>query len=170
MSGALLAAWRTVAFTWRLGNAAVRAAYAGLLGMLAGFVGFALLGLLFPKEWGDAIWSGGIFLSGTGAAAFTLWTRLRRPAPSDAMGSAAWAAPRQLRAELASPALARDPAALLVGRGPKGELLRHAGPAHLLTLAPTRSGKGVGTVLPNLLMADRPVIRIHSVRAAVVMG
>ena len=32
-----------------------------------------------------------------------------------------------------------------------GKLLRYAGPAHLLTIAPTRTGKGVGTIIPNLL-------------------
>lgn len=48
---------------------------------------------------------------------------------------------------------------LLIGRNPAtGKLLRYDGPAHLLTLAPTRAGKGVGTVIPNLLMADRSVI------------
>lgn len=50
---------------------------------------------------------------------------------------------------------------LLIGRDPKtGRLLRYDGPAHLLTLAPTRAGKGVGTVIPNLLMAERSVLVI----------
>nr|WP_276592015.1 type IV secretory system conjugative DNA transfer family protein [Sphingomonas sp. GC_Shp_2] len=41
---------------------------------------------------------------------------------------------------------------LLIGRDRKtGKLLRYPGPAHLLTIAPTRSGKGVGTIIPNLL-------------------
>jgi type IV secretion system protein VirD4 len=41
---------------------------------------------------------------------------------------------------------------LLIGRDRKsGKLLRYAGPAHLLTIAPTRTGKGVGTIIPNLL-------------------
>ncbi|MBO1081652.1 type IV secretory system conjugative DNA transfer family protein [Roseomonas haemaphysalidis] len=83
-----------------------------------------------------------------------------RAAPGTSHGSAAWASRRALRQGLAAPALARDPAALLVGRDPgrRGGLLRHAGPAHLLTIAPTRSGKGVGTVLPNLLLADRAIL------------
>ncbi len=52
-------------------------------------------------------------------------------------------------------------AGLLVGRDPKtGKLLRYDGPAHLLTMAPTRTGKGVGTIIPNLLTADRSVICI----------
>lgn len=46
-------------------------------------------------------------------------------------------------------------------REPKsGKLLRYDGPAHLLTMAPTRTGKGVGTIIPNLLTADRSVICI----------
>ncbi|WP_257814929.1 type IV secretory system conjugative DNA transfer family protein [Phenylobacterium sp. J367] len=36
--------------------------------------------------------------------------------------------------------------------------MRYEGPGHLLTFAPTRSGKGVGVVLPNLLLADRAVL------------
>ncbi|MCG7360598.1 type IV secretory system conjugative DNA transfer family protein [Roseomonas sp. ACRSG] len=83
-----------------------------------------------------------------------------RGTPATSHGSAAWAEPRQLRRDLAAPALARDPAALLVGRAPgrRGEMLRYTGPAHLLTVAPTRSGKGVGTVLPNLLLANRAIL------------
>ncbi len=42
---------------------------------------------------------------------------------------------------------------LLLGRtrGPLPRYLRHAGPLHALLVAPTRSGKGVGVVTPNLL-------------------
>ena len=50
---------------------------------------------------------------------------------------------------------------LLIGRDlDSGKLLRYDGPAHLLTLAPTRAGKGVGTVIPNLLLAERSVLVI----------
>ena len=49
----------------------------------------------------------------------------------------------------------QDDAGLLTGR-----LLRYDGPAHLITLAPTRAGKGVGTVIPNLLSAERSVLVI----------
>jgi type IV secretion system protein VirD4 len=50
---------------------------------------------------------------------------------------------------------------LLVGReGPGGKLMRYDGPAHLLTMAPTRSGKGVGTIIPNLLTQRRSIICI----------
>ena len=50
---------------------------------------------------------------------------------------------------------------LLIGRDlDTGKLLRYDGPAHLLTLAPTRAGKGIGTVIPNLLLAERSVLVI----------
>lgn len=54
-----------------------------------------------------------------------------------------------------------EDAGLLIGRNPHtGRLLRYDGPAHLITLAPTRAGKGVGTVIPNLLAAERSVLVI----------
>jgi len=57
--------------------------------------------------------------------------------------------------------LTRTTNGLLVGRDIKtGRPLRYDGPAHLLTMAPTRSGKGVGTIIPNLLTLDRSVICI----------
>ena len=50
---------------------------------------------------------------------------------------------------------------LLIGRDiGSGKLMRYDGPAHLLTLAPTRAGKGVGTVIPNLLTVPRSVLVI----------
>jgi type IV secretion system protein VirD4 len=50
---------------------------------------------------------------------------------------------------------------LLIGRDAKtGKLLRYDGPAHLLTMAPTRTGKGVGTIVPNLLTLNRSVVCI----------
>jgi type IV secretion system protein VirD4 len=39
----------------------------------------------------------------------------------------------------------------VIGRLGNGPLLQYPGDRHLLTVAPTRSGKGVGTVIPNLL-------------------
>ena len=61
--------------------------------------------------------------------------------------------------------LARVHTGLLIGRDTKtGKPLRFSGPAHLLTMAPTRTGKGVGTIIPNLLTADRSVICIDPKR------
>ncbi|CAN7703623.1 type IV secretory system conjugative DNA transfer family protein [Ensifer adhaerens] len=70
-------------------------------------------------------------------------------------GSARWANARELKA------ICKDDGGLLIGREPTtGQLLRYGGPAHLLTMAPTRTGKGIGTIIPNLLTADRSVICI----------
>ena len=71
----------------------------------------------------------------------------------DSHGSARFAGTRELRK------LERADG-LLIGRSQRGRLLRYDGPAHLLTLAPTRAGKGVGTVIPNLLAVDRSVLVI----------
>ena len=55
--------------------------------------------------------------------------------------------------------LTARPGGLLIGRDLRSaKILRYDGPGHLLTIAPTRTGKGVGTVIPNLLMAGRSVI------------
>ncbi|XUY29670.1 type IV secretory system conjugative DNA transfer family protein [Agrobacterium sp. rho-8.1] len=70
-------------------------------------------------------------------------------------GSARWANGKDLQ-KLSAPETG-----LLIGRDPMtNTLLRYAGPAHLLTMAPTRTGKGVGTIIPNLLTAQRSVICI----------
>ena len=70
-------------------------------------------------------------------------------------GSAHFASAAQVKASLGG-------AGLIVGRENRkgGQLLRYAGQAHLLTIAPTRSGKGVGAIIPNLLTADRSVLCI----------
>lgn len=68
-------------------------------------------------------------------------------------GTARFASKREIKP------LTRSGHGLLIGRAPSsGRLIRYDGPAHLLTMAPTRSGKGVGTIIPNLLTADRSII------------
>ncbi|MDX3810592.1 MAG: type IV secretory system conjugative DNA transfer family protein, partial [Bosea sp. (in: a-proteobacteria)] len=77
------------------------------------------------------------------------------PAGDDTHGSARFATDRETRP------LAQNGEDLLIGRDRKsGKLLRYAGPAHLLTIAPTRTGKGVGTIIPNLLDYPGSVICI----------
>ena len=74
---------------------------------------------------------------------------------ADTHGSARFATDKEARP------LTRAATGLLIGRDSKtGKLMRYDGPAHLLTMAPTRTGKGVGTIIPNLLTADRSVICI----------
>jgi len=79
-----------------------------------------------------------------------LWGRK----PGDSHGSARFAT-RKERAAF------EGGEGLLIGRDlDTGKILHYDGPAHLLTLAPTRAGKGVGTVIPNLLLAERSVLVI----------
>ncbi len=88
-----------------------------------------------------------------GALGFLRWKgRYGSTAPATTHGSAQFADERRARAALGGPD------GLIVGRAVAGWLMRYAGPGHLLTFAPTRAGKGVGVVLPNLLCADRAIL------------
>ncbi|GBQ51031.1 conjugal transfer protein TraG [Acidomonas methanolica] len=60
-------------------------------------------------------------------------------------GSARWAEDKEIRA-----AGLLGPVGVLLGKHDR-EYLRHDGPEHVLCFAPTRSGKGVGLVVPTLL-------------------
>lgn len=67
-------------------------------------------------------------------------------------GTAAWGDGRELMTE----------EGLLLGRKEvsrkKSKLLRYSGEGHLITVAPTRSGKGIGSVIPNLLTYEGSVV------------
>ncbi|QLC24873.1 conjugal transfer protein TraG [Parasphingopyxis algicola] len=72
-------------------------------------------------------------------------------------GSARWAEPKDVRmAELT------QPGGVFLGRW-KGEYLRHGGPEHVMAFAPTRSGKGVGLVIPTLLSWPHSAV-IHDIK------
>jgi type IV secretion system protein VirD4 len=82
---------------------------------------------------------------GCGAAIVgSLW-RARQSRNVTTYGSAKWADARDMRK-----AGLFDGAGVFLGRfGPR--FLRHDGPEHVMAFAPTRSGKGVGLVVPTLL-------------------
>jgi type IV secretion system protein VirD4 len=78
------------------------------------------------------------------AIAGSLW-RARQRRQVTTYGSARWANRRELRR-----AGLLGPCGMVLGRlGPR--YLRHDGPEHVMAFAPTRSGKGVGLVIPTLL-------------------
>ena len=52
----------------------------------------------------------------------------------------------------------RTPRGLILGRDEASALIRYAGDGHLMTIAPTRSGKGVSCVIPNLLTYPGSVV------------
>lgn len=115
-------------------------------------------GLLGAQK-GDIIWRIGDWVLMLFALALLVrmlsgWLILQFGTVSDdTHGSARFAGKRDIAA------LTKTSDGLLIGRDPDtGKLMRYAGPAHLLTMAPTRSGKGVGTIIPNLLAADRSII------------
>ncbi|MDB5706201.1 MAG: conjugal transfer protein TraG [Sphingomonas bacterium] len=82
---------------------------------------------------------------GCGAAIFgSLW-RARQNRSVTTYGSAHWASNREV-----SQAALFDDSGVFLG-GLHGRYLRHDGPEHIMAFAPTRSGKGVGLVVPTLL-------------------
>jgi len=94
---------------------------------------------------------------GCAAAIFgSLW-RARQSSNVTTYGSARWAKAR----EIERAGLHRDAGVLLGTLG--GRYLRHDGPEHVMAFAPTRSGKGVGLVVPTLLSWTGSAV-IHDIK------
>lgn len=90
------------------------------------------------------------------AIAGSVW-RARQAKSVTTYGSARWASHK----ELEQSGLLRD-VGVFLGRWRDG-YLRHAGPEHVMAFAPTRSGKGVGLVVPTLLSWTGSVI-VHDIK------
>jgi type IV secretion system protein VirD4 len=82
---------------------------------------------------------------GCAAAVTGSLCRARQPGNVTTYGSARWASEREVR----EAGLFGDTGLFLGALG--GSYLRHDGPDHVMAFAPTRSGKGVGLVVPTLL-------------------
>jgi type IV secretion system protein VirD4 len=93
---------------------------------------------------GAYIASSGGFISIAVAVAMSVW-RAREAKTAATYGSARWATLREIRA-----AGLTAPDGVVLGKFERS-YLRHDGPEHVLCFAPTRSGKGVGLVVPTLL-------------------
>jgi type IV secretion system protein VirD4 len=93
---------------------------------------------------GAYIASSGGFLSIAVAVAMSVW-RAREAKTAATYGSARWATRQEIRA-----ADLTKPDGVVLGKFER-DYLRHDGPEHVLCFAPTRSGKGVGLVVPTLL-------------------
>jgi type IV secretion system protein VirD4 len=96
------------------------------------------------------------FLGCAAAVAGSLW-RSRQAKFVTTYGSARWAKP----SEIQRAGLFRDEGVFL-GRL-SGRYLRHEGPEHVMAFAPTRSGKGVGLVVPTLLSWTSSAV-IHDIK------
>ena len=124
--------------------------------------------MLFPWWFGYDAYAPRIFAEGgsiaamgavvaVGAAVSMAVWRAREAKAVSTYGSARWAK----RSEIAAAGLLRD-AGVVLGLW-HGQYLRHPGPEHVLCFAPTRSGKGVGLVVPTLLTWPGAVI-VHDIK------
>ncbi len=105
---------------------------------------------------GAYIAASGGFLAVVVAMALSVW-RARETKKVTTYGSAHWATTRDVRQ-----AGLLDPDGVVLGcHGAK--YLRHDGPEHVLCFAPTRSGKGVGLVVPTLLTWPGSAI-VHDIK------
>ena len=105
--------------------------------------------------------AGGGFLGAAAAIGGSLW-RARAQKFVTTYGSARWAKTRDVKA-----AGLLKPEGVFLGRW-KADYLRHAyirhdGPEHVMAFAPTRSGKGVGLVVPTLLSWTQSAV-IHDIK------
>jgi type IV secretion system protein VirD4 len=105
---------------------------------------------------GAGIAASGGFASIAVAIAMSVW-RAREAREVTTYGSARWATEREVRRA----GLLGDDGVVL-GRYARS-YLRHDGPEHVLCFAPTRSGKGVGLVIPTLLTWPGSVI-VHDIK------
>jgi len=105
---------------------------------------------------GAFIAASGGFLSIAIAIGLSVW-RAREAKRVETYGSARWAEPEEIRS-----AGLLGPDGVVLGRH-GGDYLRHDGPEHVLCFAPTRSGKGVGLVVPSLLTWPGSAI-VHDIK------
>ncbi|OWU69934.1 hypothetical protein ATO1_24395 [Phaeobacter sp. 22II1-1F12B] len=144
-----------IMFGWMIGAMAFGA-------MLGTLIAVPFIFAFFDQEPGQSAWQWivfGPFIVIGAVFGFQYW-RMQSGADAffgltgDSHGSARFASRKELKKHQGGDGL-------LIGRNPgTGQLLRYDGPAHLITLAPTRAGKGVGTVIPNLLAVERSVLVI----------
>jgi type IV secretion system protein VirD4 len=105
---------------------------------------------------GACIAASGGFIAIIVAMAMSVW-RAREARIARTYGSARWASGKDVRA-----ARLLGSSGVILGRfGP--DYLRHDGPEHVLCFAPTRSGKGVGLVIPTLLTWPESCV-VHDIK------
>jgi type IV secretion system protein VirD4 len=110
--------------------------------------------IVFDKAGALAAASG--FVGCAAAICGSLW-RARQSRQVTTYGSARWASHRDVRR-----AGLYRPAGVMLGRH-GDHYLRHEGPEHVMAFAPTRSGKGVGLVVPTLLSWTGSAV-IHDIK------
>ena len=109
---------------------------------------------IFAK--GGQMAAGGGFVGIFFAVICSVW-RGRTAKSLNTFGSSRWASLKQIK----SVGLLQD-AGVFLGRT-KHDYIRHDGPEHVMAIAPTRSGKGVGLVIPTLLSWTDSAV-IHDIK------
>ena len=150
-------AWR-LGFQPQLGEAWIRVAGVPLYAPPAFFIWWFRFGAHVPKIFAE----GAVIAASGGVAAVVtaIAMSLRRAKETKAVttyGSARWATHQEMRA-----AGLLQPDGVVLGRLGR-HYLRHDGPEHVLCFAPTRSGKGVGIVVPTLLTWPESAI-VHDIK------
>ncbi len=105
---------------------------------------------------GAFIAASGGFIAIAVAIGMSVW-RAREAKNVETYGSARWAERREVKT-----AGLLGPDGVVLGKL-DGNYLRHDGPEHILCFAPTRSGKGVGLVVPSLLTWPGSAI-VHDIK------
>ncbi len=105
---------------------------------------------------GGALAGGSGLAAAVAAVAMSVW-RSRQSKRVTTYGSARWADAADIRK-----AGLDQPAGVFLGKYRNG-YLRHEGPEHVLAFAPTRSGKGIGLVVPTLLSWPASAV-IHDIK------
>jgi len=105
---------------------------------------------------GAYIAASGGFIAAAVAIGMSVW-RAREAKKVETYGSARWADTHEVKA-----AGLLSPDGVVLGRYDH-DYLRHDGPEHVLCFAPTRSGKGVGLVVPSLLTWPGSAI-VHDIK------
>ncbi|MCO5089915.1 conjugal transfer protein TraG [Bosea sp. (in: a-proteobacteria)] len=105
---------------------------------------------------GGMIAASGGFIAIAVAIGMSVW-RAREAKNAETYGSARWAEKEEVKS-----AGLLGPDGVVLGRYER-DYLRHDGPEHVLCFAPTRSGKGVGLVVPSLLTWPGSAI-VHDIK------
>ncbi|WP_372085025.1 conjugal transfer protein TraG [Tistrella mobilis] len=105
---------------------------------------------------GAFIAASGGFIAIAVAVGMSVW-RAREAKKAETYGSARWAEAQEVKS-----AGLLHPDGVVLGQYDR-DYLRHDGPEHVLCFAPTRSGKGVGLVVPSLLTWPGSAI-VHDIK------
>jgi type IV secretion system protein VirD4 len=161
----LATTWGATQFVaWQLGFQAQLGAPWFRLGGFPVYFPAAFFAWWFSYDaYAPAIFNKGAFIAASGgfmaiavAIGMSVW-RAREQKNVETYGSARWAEKKEVKA---AGLLGQD--GVVLGRLGR-DYLRHDGPEHILCFAPTRSGKGVGLVIPSLLTWPGSAI-VHDIK------